>query len=167
MNTTPSIPASAPPLKLTGLGLVLAGGLLGGLGDIVFAFIYYAPTGATPIRILQYIASGVLGPASFQMGLGSAALGAFLHFFTSVCAAFVFFLVSTKFTFLTFRWLISGLVFGVLMFLAMRLVVVPLSAVKVGPMKISSIIGELCSHMFLFGIPIAYTVSRAALRRRT
>jgi hypothetical protein len=32
-------------------------------------------------------------------------------------------------------------------------------------MKISSIIGELCSHMFLFAIPIAYTARRAAARR--
>lgn len=167
MNTTPSIPASATSPQLAGLGLVLAGGLLGGAGDLAFAFIYYAPAGATPLRILQSIASGVLGQGSFQMGLGSAALGAFLHFFISVCAAFVFFLASTKLTFLTRRWLISGLVFGVLMFLTMRLVVVPLSAVKAGPMKISSIIGELCSHMVLFGIPIAYAVSRAALRRRT
>jgi hypothetical protein len=167
MNTTPSFPASSTSPQLAGLGLVLAGGLLGGAGDLAFAFIYYAPAGATPLRILQGIASGVLGPASFQMGLGSAALGAFCHFFISVCAAFVFFLASTKLTFLTRRWLISGIVFGVLMFLAMRLVVVPLSAVKAGPMKLSSIIGELCSHMVLFGIPIAYAVSRAVLRRRT
>jgi len=167
MNTTPSIPASPTNPQLAGLGLVLAGGLLGGAGDLAFAFLYYGPAGATPIRILQGIAGGVLGPGSFQMGLESAALGAFFHFFISVCAAFIYFLASTKFSFLTRRWLISALVFGVLMFLAMRLVVVPLSAVKSGHMKISSIIGELCSHMFLFGIPIAYAVSRAALRRRT
>ena len=167
MNTTPSIPASPTHPQLAGLGLVLAGGLVGGAGDLAFAFLFYAPAGATPIRILQGIASGALGPASFQMGLESAALGAFFHFFISVCAAFIYFLASTKLSFLTRRWLISALVFGVLMFLAMRLVVVPLSAVKAGHMKISSIIGELCSHMFLFGIPIAYAVSRAALRRRT
>ena len=167
MNTTPSVPASVTSHQLTGLGLVLAGGLLGGAGDLAFAFLFYGPAGATPIRILQGIASGVLGQGSFQMGLASAALGAFFHFFISVCAAFVFFLVSTKFSFLTRRWLISALIFGVLMFLTMRLVVVPLSAVKAGHMKIASIIGELCSHMFLFGVPIAYAASRAALRRRT
>lgn len=165
MNTTPTIAASATGPHFTGLGQVIAGGLLGGAGDLAFAFIYYAPAGATPVRILQFIASGVLGQGSFQMGLGSAALGAFCHFFISVCAALVYFLASTKFSFLTRRWLISALVFGVLMFLAMRFVVVPLSAVKSGPLKISSIIGELCSHMVLFGIPIAYFASRAARRR--
>jgi hypothetical protein len=164
MNT---ISASRSHLDHAGLGLVLAGGLLGGALDLAFAFIYYAPAGATPIRILQSIASGVLGPRSFQMGPDSAALGAFFHFFISLCAAAVYYLASAKFSFLTRRWLISALIFGILMFLTMRLVVVPLSAVKSGPMKISSIIGELCSHMFLFGIPIAYAAARAALRRRT
>jgi len=45
--------------------------------------------------------------------------------------------------------------------------VLPLSAVKSGHMKISSIIGELCSHMFLFAIPIAYAARRAARRAAT
>jgi hypothetical protein len=165
MNTTPSIRTSAGSPNLARVGLVLAGGLLGGALDLAFAFLYYGPSGATPVRILQFIASGVLGQASFQMGLGSAALGAFFHFFISLCAAAIYYAASLRFPFLTRRVLISAIVFGILVFLTMRLVVVPLSAVKSGPMKISSIIGELCSHMFLFAIPIAYAASRAAARR--
>jgi uncharacterized membrane protein YagU involved in acid resistance len=147
------------------LAWVLAGGLLAGAGDLTFAFLFYGPSGATPVRILQFIASGVLGQGSFQMGLESAALGAFLHFFISVSAATVYYLVSLRFSFLTRRVLIIGAIFGILMFLTMRFVIVPLSAVKSGPMKLRSVIGELCSHVFLFGIPIAYAASRAALRR--
>jgi hypothetical protein len=167
MNTTPSIPASPTHPQLAGLGLVLAGGLVGGAGDLAFAFLFYAPAGATPIRILQGIASGVLGPASFQMGLESAALGAFFHFFISLCAAAIYYFASLRFSFLTRRMLISAIVFGILVFLTMRLAVLPLSAAKSGHMKISSIIGELCSHMFLFAIPIAYAARRAATRRAT
>lgn len=148
-----------------GLGLVLAGGLLGGALDLTFAFLFYGPSGATPVRILQFIASGVLGPGSFQMGLESAALGAFFHFFISLCAAAVYYAASLRFSFLTRRVLVSAIVFGILVFLTMRFVVVPLSAVKSGHMKIGSIIGELCSHMFLFALPIAYAASRAAARR--
>jgi hypothetical protein len=32
-------------------------------------------------------------------------------------------------------------------------------------MKVSSVIGELCSHVFLFGMPIAYAAALAARRR--
>jgi len=150
----------------SGLGLVLAGGLVAGALDLTFAFLFYGPQGATPLRILQFIASGVLGRGSFQMGLASAALGAFFHFFTSVCAAAIYYLVSLRFSFLTRRVLISGAIFGVLMFLAMRFIVVPLSAIKPAPMKVGNVIGELCSHVLLFGMVIAYAVSRATTVRR-
>ena len=83
----------------------------------------------------------------------------------SLCAAAIYYAASLRFAFLTRRVLISAIVFGILVFLTMRLAVLPLSAVKSGHMKISSIIGELCSHMFLFAIPIAYAASRAAARR--
>jgi hypothetical protein len=144
-----------------GLGWVLAGGLMAGALDLTFAFVFYGQQGTTPLRILQFIASGVLGRGSFQMGLASAALGAFFHFFISVCAAAIYYLASRRFSFLTHRVAISGAIFGVLMFLAMHFIVEPLSAIKPSPMRVASIIGELCSHAFLFGMVIAYAVSRA------
>lgn len=165
VSSTTSIQTSATSPRLSGLGLVLAGGLVGGALDLIFAFLYYGPSGATPLLILQFIASGVLGQGSFQMGLESAALGAFFHFFISLCAAAIYYFASLRLSFLTRRMLIPAIVFGILVFLTMRLAVLPLSAAKSGHMKISSIIGELCSHMFLFAIPIAYAARRAATRR--
>jgi hypothetical protein len=144
------------------LWIVLAGGLVAGALDLTFAFLFYYPQGATPLRILQGIASGVLGRGSFEMGISSAALGVFFHFFISVCAAGIYYLVSRRFHFLTRRVVISGAIFGILMFFTMRYVVIPLSAIKPGPMKIGNAIGELCSHVFLFGMAIAYAASRAA-----
>jgi hypothetical protein len=165
MQTTDTIPNSTGRNSTSGigdLGLVLAGGLVAGALDLTFAFVFYWPQGATPLRILQSIASGVLGRESLQMGLTSAALGAFCHFFISVCAAGIYYLASLRFSFLTRRAVISGAIFGVLMFLTMRFVVLPLSAIKPGPMKPGNVIGELCSHVFLFGMAIAYAVSRTA-----
>jgi hypothetical protein len=146
------------------LGWVLAAGLLAGALDLTFAWVFYGSSGILPVRILQFIASGVLGPGSFQMGLESAALGAGLHFIISVGAAAIYYLASLRFPFLTRRTLVSGATFGVLVFLTMNFVVVPLSAVKPSHMKMSSVIGELCSHVFLFGMPIAYAISRGVLR---
>lgn len=164
METTTSIRTPAGS-RSSAVGLVLAGGLVAGALDLSFAFVFYGLQGATAQRILQFIASGVLGGSSFQMGRGSAALGAFFHFFISVCAAGIYYLASLRFPFLTRRVIVAGATFGILMFLAMHFVVVPLSAVKSGPVKVGSVIGELCSHMFLFGMPIAYAAARAARRR--
>jgi uncharacterized membrane protein YagU involved in acid resistance len=143
------------------LGRVLAGGLIAGALDLTFAFVFYGAQGAPPLRILQLIASGVLGRGSFEMGLISATLGAFFHFFISVCAAGTYYLASLRFPFLTRRVVVAGAIFGVLVFLTMHLVVVPLSAIKPSPIKLASVIGELCSHVFLFGMVIAYASSRA------
>jgi hypothetical protein len=49
-----------------GLGLVLAGGLIAGALDLTFAFVFYGLHGAAPLRILQGIASGVLGRGSYR-----------------------------------------------------------------------------------------------------
>jgi hypothetical protein len=163
MDTTSiRTPAGVRP---DGLARVLAGGLVAGALDLSFAFLFYGAQGATAQRILQFIASGVLGRGSFQMGLESAALGAFFHFFISVCAAGIYYLASLRLPFLTRRVLVAGATFGILVFLAMHFVVVPLSAVKSGPVKVSNVIGELCSHAFLFGMPIAYAAALAARRR--
>ena len=171
MQTTNTLNGSTSPtasaVQRSDLRLVLVGGLIAGALDLTFAFVFYGPQGATPARILQFIASGVLGRGSFEMGLASVALGAFFHFFTSVCAAGVYYVASRRFPFLTRRVAVSGAIFGVLMFLAMRFVVVPLSAIKPGPMKPLNVVAELCSHVFLFGMVIAYAVSRAGRRQRS
>jgi hypothetical protein len=165
MDTTETVPNAAAGRLFAGgagaLGTVLVGGLIAGALDLTFAFVFYWPQGATPLRILQFIASGVLGRGSFEMGVASAALGAFFHFFISACAAGIYYLASLRFPFLTRRVVIAGAIFGVLMFLTMHYVVVPLSAIKPKPMKVGNAIGELCSHVFLFGMVIAYAASRA------
>ena len=157
-----SAAASVPAPQAAALRTMLIGGLIAGALDLTFAFVFYWPQGARPIRTLQFIASGILGPGSFDGGFASAALGAAAHFFISVCAAGVYYLASLRFAFLTRRWAIAGAVFGVLMFLAMHYIVVPLSAIKPRPIKVGNAIGELFSHVFFFGMVIAYAASRAA-----
>jgi uncharacterized membrane protein YagU involved in acid resistance len=159
--TTPDTAVRRTEFPVHGLGLVVLGGLVAGALDLTFAFVFYGLQGAAPGRILQGIASGILGKASFQMGAASVALGAFCHFFTSVCAAFVYYFASGRFAFLTRHIVISGAVFGVLVFLTMHFVVIPLSAIHAGPLKLWNVVGELCSHIFLFGIVIAFAASRA------
>jgi hypothetical protein len=62
----------------TRIGLrVLAIGLFAGTLDIVDALIFNVLRGITPIQVLQYIASGLIGIASFRgEGLVSADYGA-------------------------------------------------------------------------------------------
>ena len=86
---------------------ILRAGLLCGILDITAAFVTWAIKGVKPVRILQGIASGLLGAKSFQGGWGTAALGGMFHFLIAFTAAAVFYAVSRKLTILTRRPFIS------------------------------------------------------------
>ena len=60
---------------------IVWGGLLAGTLDAVDGVAAFGLKGMNPIQVLQYIASGLLGVASFQGGLKTAGLGALLHYF--------------------------------------------------------------------------------------
>src|SRR5712691_11670715 len=64
--------------KPNALLAILWGGTACGVLDITAAFIVYGYFGLRPIRLLQGIAAGLLGPRSLEGGLATAALGPFL-----------------------------------------------------------------------------------------
>ena len=132
------------------------GGLMCGVFDITQAFVAYGiQFRVPPVRILQSVASGVLGPRAFQGGAKSAALGAVLHFVIAFGAATVYWVASRWIPFMTTHAVISGLLYGEMVFWFMHLVVVPLSAASPGKFSMATIITGPVGHMFLVGLPIA------------
>jgi uncharacterized membrane protein YagU involved in acid resistance len=151
-------------MKPSYLAAVLPGGLVGGALDIVFAISFAAYNGVGPVRLLQTVASGVLGTAAFAGGVPTAALGLALHFALSLLWATIFLGLALVAPSLVRHPLAAGMVFGIGVFLAMRLVVLPLSAfpypVSFKPLATTL---DLLSHMLLFGVPIAVAARRALL----
>ncbi len=77
--------------------LVLTGGVVAGTFDIVYACVYWAiKRGVAPQRILQRVASGLLGEASLTGGWATAALALALHFFIAISMAAVYYLVARR-----------------------------------------------------------------------
>jgi hypothetical protein len=140
---------------------VFWGGLVCGIFDLTSAIGGYHFRGVPPIRILQSVAAGALGRDSFNGGARSAALGLFFHFLIAFTAAAVFYFASRKIAFLTAHPVISGLLYGEMVFLFMHFVVIPLSASPRGPVTISwpFLIAGPLGHPFLVGLPIALAVS--------
>lgn len=138
------------------------GGLMCGVFDIVYAFLFFGALGARPIRILQSIASGLLGRASFEGGLKTAALGLFLHFVISFGAATVYYLASRKLTFMVRHAAGAGLAYGVAVYLFMNYVVIPLSAVRKQPFNLKMFGINMLEHMLLVGLPIALATRKFA-----
>jgi uncharacterized membrane protein YagU involved in acid resistance len=137
---------------------IFVGGVIVGVLDIVYAILVYSPR--KPIRVLQAVASGVLGPKSFTEGGRSAALGLLLHFVIALGAATVFYLASRRLPFLLQRPILSGLIYGGLVYAFMHLVVLPLSAVPHGPTRWIYQGFEFVEHWFFVGLPISLSARR-------
>jgi hypothetical protein len=147
------------------LPLVLAGGLVAGTLDIVYACVFWAVKAGVPVRrILQSVAAGLLGKASFEGGAVTAALGLGLHYFIACSMAVAYYLVARRWPLLRERAAPCGVAYGLLLYGIMNYVVVPLSAAGGGGAKDPLWVGlSVAVHMFLIGLPIALFV-RAALR---
>ncbi len=145
-------------LKWVALGALVAGAL-----DPVFALSFAAWNGTAPMRLLQTVASGAFGKAAFEGGAPLAGAGLALHFGLSLLWALAFLWAARWRPVLARHPLASGVAFGVVVFLAMRLVVLPLSAFPfaVSFKPLASAL-DLLSHALLFGVPIALA-TRAAL----
>ncbi len=145
---------------------VLAGGGIAGLLDILFAISFAAWNGMPPGRLLQTVASGILGNAAFSGGFASALLGLALHFALSWLWAALFLAALWRTPRIALRPVSCGIAFGCMVFLVMRLVVLPLSAfpraVTFAPL---ATVLDLMSHTLLFGVPISVFVGAAWIRR--
>jgi uncharacterized membrane protein YagU involved in acid resistance len=140
--------------------IFIGGGIAGAL-DITYAMTAYALKGIKPIVILQSVASGVQGAQAYQGGVPSAALGLGLHFFMTALMAFVYVLASTVFPIMNARPVVTGMAYGILMYLVMNYVVVPLSlAVPGRPPEGVFLVGAIFAHTCLVGIPIALVAAR-------
>jgi|SRR5271156_3666096 len=138
---------------------ILWGGLACGVLDITQAFIAWGFEGATPFRILQGIAAGLLGRQSFQGGWPTAVLGGACHFLIAFGAAAVYYLASRKIPFMTVHPVLAGMLYGEMVFWFMQYAVIPLSRTERRPYTDwALIITGPIGHMFLVGLPIALAV---------
>ena len=137
------------------------GGLIAGTLDICAAFLTaWLRAGVSPIGLLQYVASGALGPAAFQGGTRTALIGLALHFLIATIWTVIFYLASRKWLFLIEKPIQFGLLYGIAVYLIMTFVVVPLSRVTPRPATISGRTIGILTIMFCVGLPIALIVRR-------
>src|SRR5438067_8848487 len=144
---------------------ILLGGLIAGALDISYACIFsYIRRGTRPTAVLQSVASGALGRSAYEGGAKTAALGLGFHFLIALIAATVYFLASRVLRFMVTRPIISGIVYGLCVYLFMNCVVLQISAIHstTYPWSYprSVLISGLLIHMFGIGLPIALAVRK-------
>ena len=141
---------------------ILWGGLLCGVLDITAALVVYGSMGAKPLRLLQGIAAGLLGPRTYNGGIATALLGLLCHFVIAFSAAAVFVAASRFAPFLVRQAVLSGVLYGIAVYFFMSRVVVPLSAAAKFPFSLKMMVIGIIIHIFCVGLPIALAARRFA-----
>ncbi len=148
--------------------VILLGGLLAGIGDITQAMVVFGLRGASPERVLQSVALGLLGRSAFDGGWKTALAGLGLHFLIAIIWATVYYAASRVVRIMMTQPVLSGLLYGEIVFLFMYLVVLPLSQVHRDPhaslFTVPLILTGWIGHPLLVGLPIALAVRRGETR---
>lgn len=144
---------------------VLLAGCAAATIDIVFAFVFFGwQLGITPTRVLQSVASGLYGPASYEGGMPTAAAGLLAHYFILIVAAWWYYLASRRIGLLNRHYVVCGVLFGIAIYVAMTFVIVPLSAARMRPLTWNAVtVGQFLIHPVL-GLAIAAIVRRRGLK---
>lgn len=146
---------------------IVYGGLAIGILDAIDAMVFFGLyAGASPVRIWQSVAAGLLGrEAAVAGGLAASALGLFLHFVIAFLVATVYYIGARNFSFLLRHPVISGLVFGVIVNFVMQYVVIPLSATPgSAEFRLGPFLNGVIGHAFLVGLPVALIANWSAKR---
>jgi hypothetical protein len=142
--------------------IFVATALIAGTLDIVYAIAFsYFRSGTSPTRLLQSIAYGAIGRDAYSGGAATAALGLGFHFLIAFTITALFFMAAAHYPSLTRRPVITGSLFGIVVYLVMNFVVMPLS--RIGPRPLPAaivIVTGVLVHMFLIGVPIAWGARR-------
>ena len=144
------------------LTAVLSGGLIAGTLDIVSACLINS---LPPRVILESIASGLLGAASFHDGLRAELAGLALQWAMSLLIAGIYAVAASRWAALRRRAIVGGIAYGVLIFLVMNGVVVPLSAAPFHPSLQPLKVVENLLAMVLFGLIVAAATQFARVGR--
>jgi uncharacterized membrane protein YagU involved in acid resistance len=131
---------------------VLYGGFVAGTLDVLAAALI---NWLNPLIIMRAIASGLLGRAAFQGGLPVAALGLLLQWAMSLLIAAIFVFAARRLAWLGRRWVAAGLLYGVVVFVVMEYVVVPLSAAAKPHFTALSFVENVLA-MLLFGLIVSF-----------
>lgn len=150
------------------LKATLAGGATAATLDIIYAIARQAGRGRSSEWVLQSVASGWLGDAAFASGQVGAAIGLISHYGIVLVAAALFVLASRRVPLAHRHVVATGGAYGVLVYLFMNFVVLPLSAF---PFELTytgaRLLEGFVSHAVLVGLPIAVAASRFNRRHST
>lgn len=115
------------------------------------------PAHGSVVQTWQWIASAAIGQVAYSSP-SYAALGLLFHFCVSIGWAGGYAYLAQQQTFMNQRWLISGLIYGLVVYIFMDIVL--LGVRMFAPPPPLGLLNVLIAHMVFFGVPLAFVVAR-------
>jgi hypothetical protein len=141
---------------------ILGTGLLAGTLDLLAAIVVYSILAGRMIavQILQGIASGLFGGQAFSGGTAMVVWGVVLHYIIAFSFTIVYFLAFPHVPFLRRHKIVSGLLYGVLVWCIMNLIVLPLSNVEMSAFTVKGVLRGMVILMLMIGLPVSLLTHR-------
>ena len=136
--------------------------LISGTLDILFAMILTLLYGREIPNMLRYVASGPF-PSATDMGASGAVLGLIVHFTLMAIMASVFMAAARARPAIVDKPVLTAIGYGLLTYVVLDLLVVPLRFPAAWPPKTMSIATQLFAHIVLVGF-VFVAVARRYLR---
>jgi hypothetical protein len=146
---------------------ILLGGFCAGLADFIYPTVRAVAGGGSWMKPWQGVASGLLGQAARDGGVGVALLGAALHFFIFFSGAALLWLLVSRARFIPRQWFVLGVLYGLAVLATMNYVVLPLSQIGRSIYPLETLHISAFWHIVLVGIPTAFFISRGLKRAQT
>ncbi|MFA6278269.1 MAG: hypothetical protein WC622_16085 [Pedobacter sp.] len=148
--------------KRTKVEAILWAGFLAGTLDALAGITVYSLIlgRMNIIQVLQWIASGVFGKQAFNGGLAMALVGNILHYTIAYSVTIAYFFAASYLPQLRKNSTIIGLLFGLLVWIIMNIVILPIS--NVAPMPFEPMVAAMgiSWHMLLVGLPIVRIINK-------
>ncbi len=141
---------------------ILLSGLIVGTFDAVAASVFsYGFSGASPDRVFRYVASGIFGKEALTGGMSVAVWGLFFHYIVATGWTALFYFLHPIISGLSSSKYLTGIAYGLFIWLMMNFAVVPLSNVppSVFHFTIRTAV-MIMIHMFVIGVPISFMANK-------
>jgi hypothetical protein len=164
--TATAAPVVSPSVRGVFVPLVMAG-VAGAAVDGLYASAVGLMHGRSVVRVWQGVAGGWLGKQASEGGVASMLLGLATHFGIAICMAAAYAAVASRVRLLYRRPVLCGALYGLVLYLVMYRIVLPLRWPAVFP-KWDGVqsLADIASHVGV-GLAIALVLSRALAPARS
>jgi uncharacterized membrane protein YagU involved in acid resistance len=124
--------------------------------DALAAIIYYLLKGGThPENIFKYISSSVFGAKARTGRIEMILAGIAIHFLIALAWTVFFYLLFRSFNWIRDHAIISGIIYGIIVWALMNLLFVPLTRIGQKPFDLNNSIIQALILIFCVGLPIS------------